>query len=498
MKKPFKVKGWLKGTIAIILIGFVLDFPVTRGVSTVRAQSANAQASVSGFIWEYQLDFNDSSLDGAQQQASSLAPAMKNQGVASRLQVLGGSKYCLTMTGNQGIGQLRKVLYLPAMAGFIGGPAEIEVDMPVSKLQDMTFKLESNLTTGSSWEVASSGNTAFAQVGKPTFTVRSSGYGVPSLQTLVLRPKKAGDGKIKLIYHRPFGPEETATRHLQLTLDAQVTAIDLSNPDPQVIDTKSLPSGSSSTPNPFDKIPLNGTLPESLDWRDTGIVSAVRNQGYCGSCWAFGTVGIMESAIAKAGGPLTDLSEQFLVSCNTYGWGCGGGLTAHMWHYDKIGQNQTALGAVLESDDPYTATNSSCSIPYNHPYQLNDWQFVGTSDWSVPTVEQIKNAIYTYGPVTAGVCVGRAFQSYTRGIFSTDESSQCEDGSEDESTNHQIILVGWNDAGGYWILRNSWGPYWGEGGYMRIAYNTSGVGQGTSWVTWNGTTYRIFLPVVIH
>jgi C1A family cysteine protease len=114
----------------------------------------------------------------------------------------------------------------------------------------------------------------------------------------------------------------------------------------------------------------------------------------------------------------------------------------------------------------------------------------------VPTVDQIKYAIATYGPVTAGICAGRAFDYYSGGIFSTDETANCQ-GTDflPFQTNHQIILVGWNDAGGYWILRNSWGSYWGEDGYMKIAYNTSHVGEGTSWVTWG---YRIYMPLVMR
>jgi hypothetical protein len=262
--------------------------------------------------------------------------------------------------------------------------------------------------------------------------------------------------------------------------------IDLTNPHAQAISSQAGLSASLHTSNPIDEIPLKGALPTSWDWRTSGIVPAPRDQGDCGGCWAFGTVGIMESAIAKLGGPLTDLSEQFLVSCNKSGWSCDGGLTAHMYHFDTLGLNQTAIGAVLEADDPYTATDGSCTVPYNHPYILSGWQFIVPNEWTMPTVDQIKNAIYTYGPVTAGVCVGSAFQSYTGGIFSTDETSVCP--GDTFQTNHQIILVGWDDNGGYWIMRNSWGSGWGESGYMRIAYNTSRVGEGTSWVTWAGAT----------
>jgi len=228
------------------------------------------------------------------------------------------------------------------------------------------------------------------------------------------------------------------------------------------------------------------SLPASLDWRTSGIVTAVRDQGACGSGWAFGTVGIMESAIKKSGEPMTDFSEQFLLSCNESGWNCDGGLTAHQYHYNTLGENQTEVGAVLESIKPYTATNGSCTVDYNHSYELSNWNFITGTEEDVPTIEQIKTAIYKYGPITARVCVGSAFQNYTDGVFSTNESCI-------HSTNHQIILVGWDDSTQSWILRNSWGTSWGEDGYMRIKYNTSRVGEGASWVIY--TTGPIPTPV---
>ena len=484
MDRTHRINSWLKGVIAIAVLGFILNFPSMGGVRLVRAQAAEAQTSTAGFSWEYQLDFNATSLLSANQQASSLTPSLNSLGVASELLSLGDSIYRLSMTGDQGMQQIRQTLFSPLLAGFIGGAVELEVDMPVVSLLDTTFTLESNPTTGYRWEVIPSKSVDFVQAGVPTFTTQLSGYGVPSVQTLVLHPGNMGDGIVHLVYRRTFEPNETITRHLRITLGAQAMEIDLSNPHPQVISSQAGSIASPNTMNPIDEIPLKATLPASFDWRTYGIVPAPRDQGSCGGCWSFGTVGIMESVIAIVGGPLTDLSEQFLISCNTSGWSCNGGLTAHMYHYDTLGKNQTAIGAVLEADKPYSATNGSCSVPYNHPYILSGWQFIVPNEWTMPTVDQIKNAIITYGPVTAGVCVGNAFQAYESGIFSTDETSDCPGSTF--RTNHQIILVGWNDAGGYWIMRNSWGSGWGESGYMKIAYNTSRVGEGTSWVTWGG------------
>lgn len=497
MKEEIKINSWLKSIIAISILGFVLSFQGMQDVITVSAQESQAQNSTSVFSWEYQIDFSDSSPAIANKQASSLVQIFKDQGVASELQSLGGESYRMVMTGNQGVEQVRQVLFSPLITSFIGGPAEIEINLPVINTHSITVMLESNLTTGYQWEVVPVEGSSFDLAGEPIFSARFEGYGVSSVQSMALTPKNVGEGKLKLAYRRSFELDETAIRHLRITLTEQVEEIDLSDPNPTIINATSESSDSSNKLNPIEELPLKGLLPASLDWRSSGIVPDPRDQGNCGSCWSFGTVGIMESAIAKAGGPLTDLSEQFLISCNKSNWNCSGGLTANKYHYDTLGKNQSVIGAVLEVDKPYTATNGSCSVPLNHPYRISGWTFIVPNEWTMPTVDQIKNAIATYGPVTAGVCVGSEFEAYASGIFSTDETSTCPGATF--KTNHQIILVGWNDAGGYWILRNSWGPSWGENGYMRIAYNTSRVGEGTSWVTWSNDAVlsKIFLPLVL-
>ena len=228
-------------------------------------------------------------------------------------------------------------------------------------------------------------------------------------------------------------------------------------------------------------------LPSSFDWRDLGGCTPIKNQGGCGSCWAFGTVGPLECNILIKDGVTVDLSEQWLVSCNREGYGCNGGWWVHEYH-----QNETdpcgGTGAVLEGDFPYVAQDAPCNCPYPHEYLIDDWGHIGTP-WTIPSVDAMKQAILDYGPISVAVYVNSAFQSYNGGVFNSHGGGD---------VNHAVVLVGWDDnqgAGGVWFLRNSWAAGWGEGGYMRIEYGISSIGYNATYVDYAGqTTVQIVLP----
>jgi hypothetical protein len=228
-----------------------------------------------------------------------------------------------------------------------------------------------------------------------------------------------------------------------------------------------------STPTPTPGSPPS--LPAAFDWRDQGGVTSVKNQGSCGSCWAFGTVGSFEANIKIKDGVERNLSEQYLVSCNTDGWGCDGGWWAHNYHWWKKPSGEPDAGAVYETDFPYTARDDPCNPPHIHHEKIDSWTFVG-SEHGVPSTQAIKQAIYDHGPVSAAVCVNSAFKGYSGGVFT---GPQC------ISINHAIVLVGWDDNQGVWILKNSWGTGWGEGGYMRIGYGISRVGYSANYVIYS-------------
>lgn len=216
------------------------------------------------------------------------------------------------------------------------------------------------------------------------------------------------------------------------------------------------------------EVPIVTALPSKWDWRENNGDTPVKNQGNCGSCWAFATVGPLEANIRIKDNKVVDLSEQFLVSCNKNGWGCNGGFWAHDYHVNP--------GAVLESDFPYQAKEVACKTT-PHPYKIKSYSYVSSS--SMPSVDAIKSAIYNYGPVTAGVTADSYFQSYRSGVFDHDTNA---------NINHGIVLVGWDDSLGAWILKNSWGTNWGINGYMYIKYGVCKVGYRAAYVVYEGNT----------
>ena len=394
-----------------------------------------------------------------------------------------GLMYSVRASGSGDTETFRAVMYRDARPQFhlLAGVTEMEIDSPVREGRDMVLVLESNLSTGHSWHVAA--GSGMIRSAPHEFERHTLGYGISERQTIRLTPSGTA-GPIKLVYKRAW-EDQTPTQQVRLTLSSMPATLNLSDPG--------APSGPAAGVTGtvynevFPAVPATG-LPVHFDWRDQGIVTPVKDQGNCGSCWAFGTAGIMESSLWLDGIANTDLSEQFLIDCNKDGWDCNGGWTAHKYHYNYLGKNQAVVGAVLESTKPYLDHDGTCVSNYPKFYKLGQWAFVTGSEYTVPTDEQIKSAIYTYGPITAGVCAGTGWDTYTGsgGIFSTDESSQCYIPGVESCTNHQIILVGWDDTNRYWILKNSWGAGWGIGGYMYIKYGISRVGEGTSWVSGAG------------
>nr|BAD29954.1 cysteine protease [Daucus carota] len=205
-------------------------------------------------------------------------------------------------------------------------------------------------------------------------------------------------------------------------------------------------------------------LPESVDWRDRGAVAPVKDQGQCGSCWAFSTVGAVEGINKIVTGELISLSEQELVDCdNGYNQGCNGGLMDYAFEF--IVKNG---GIDTEDDYPYKGVDGLCDQNRKNAkvVTINGYEDVPHND-----EKSLKKAV-AHQPVSVAIeAGGRAFQLYESGVF----TGQC--GTE---LDHGVVAVGYGSENGkdYWIVRNSWGPDWGESGYIRLERNVASTSTG--------------------
>jgi cysteine peptidase B len=202
----------------------------------------------------------------------------------------------------------------------------------------------------------------------------------------------------------------------------------------------------------FDKI----QLPSVFDWRDKpGVVTGIYNQGDCGSCWAFSATENIESRWALAGHPLTRLSMQQVVSCDTMDYGCEGGWPYHAYEYvHNVGGQDTYASY------PYTASNTPCEFKKaDIDAKLSSWTYVTNTK----SESEMANYLYSHGPIS--VCVdAESWMNYQHGVFT---AADCQ-----KSIDHCVDAVGFNTGAKppYWIIRNSWGTDWGIAGYMYLEY----------------------------
>lgn len=201
----------------------------------------------------------------------------------------------------------------------------------------------------------------------------------------------------------------------------------------------------------------NSEAPKSIDWREKGAVTSVKDQGSCGSCWAFSAVGSVEGINAIRTGDAISLSVQELVDCDKkYNQGCNGGLMDYA--FDFVIQNG---GIDTEKDYPYQGYDGRCDVNKMNArvVTIDSYEDVPEND-----EEALKKAVAGQPVSVAIEAGGRDFQLYSGGVF----TGRC--GTD---LDHGVLAVGYGSEKGldYWIVKNSWGEYWGESGYLRMQRN---------------------------
>jgi hypothetical protein len=225
---------------------------------------------------------------------------------------------------------------------------------------------------------------------------------------------------------------------------------------------------------------LEQTLPSRWDWRDQGVVTGVSAQGECGACYAFAGIGSFESQLAMRGEGVWDLSEKNVRDCNYGSERCAGG---NIWN---VTNHFSRYGAVSEDCDPYSPYEAPCNT-LCPPVKIADglWVLGGPT---VPPTSLLKSWLQDYGPLyvtmdsgSNSATWGATFEQYD-GSYTLYRSGSYE-------SDHAVLLVGWDDAlrhgggQGAWLVKNSWGTNWGNGGYFSMAYESSGLGSNAAVIT---------------
>jgi len=244
----------------------------------------------------------------------------------------------------------------------------------------------------------------------------------------------------------------------------------------------------------------NPSIPKQLDWNALKRVTPAKDQGQCGSCWAFAGMGAFESAYlisnnkdAISGGyPSVDVSEQEMLDCVFVENDCVNGG----WH-EVVFLYLLLEGATDGSTYRYHGAKGYCTSNVPRSYYAANWGYAVDSAQApslLPSDKALKEAVLRYGPIAASVCAD-GFDSYAKyddngnlnprwgtdypgGIFRGTDNARL----SQHNVDHEVLIYGWDDSQGIWLVKNSWGPSWGDQGCMKLAYQTSYIGFGASWI----------------
>ncbi|CAH1182111.1 unnamed protein product [Phyllotreta striolata] len=223
-------------------------------------------------------------------------------------------------------------------------------------------------------------------------------------------------------------------------------------------------------PFPYDT--ENVTVPSHIDWRLLGAVTPIKDQMVCGSCWAFGTNGAMEGAIFIKTGKLISLSEQALVDCS-WGYGnigCEGGedFRAYQWIKKHGGVPANAEYTHYSGENGYCIAENVTKIG-----PITGWVNVTSNNEAA-----LKLALLKHGPISVAIDASlKTFMFYSSGVY---HDKNCR--NRDEDLDHAVLAVGYGTLNGqdYWLVKNSWSPYWGSEGFVLIARKNNICGVTTA------------------
>ncbi|XP_069505840.1 cathepsin K [Ambystoma mexicanum] len=199
-------------------------------------------------------------------------------------------------------------------------------------------------------------------------------------------------------------------------------------------------------------------VPDSIDYRKKGYVTPVRNQGPCGSCWAFSSVGALEGQLKRTTGKLLQLSPQNLVDCVKENDGCGGGYMTNAFAYVRDNKG-------IDSEDTYPYIGQDDDCRYSLPGKAAKCK--GFKEIPVGNEKALKKAVARVGPVSVGIDASlSSFQFYSKGVYYDPECNGT-------NIDHAVLAVGYGMQKGakHWIIKNSWGEDWGNKGYILMARN---------------------------
>ncbi|KAJ8945025.1 hypothetical protein NQ314_009332 [Rhamnusium bicolor] len=194
---------------------------------------------------------------------------------------------------------------------------------------------------------------------------------------------------------------------------------------------------------------------ETLDWREKGAVTPVKDQGTCGACWIFSAIGVLEGFYFRTHNKLVSLSEQNMVDCIS-SYTCVGGwppLALYYVQYKGISAEDNYYPYEAKHVKCRYAKSNNVNITFTHVAQVNNSE------------NELKAALTRFGPIVISICATSTWRFYKSGVWY--EKECC------EPVNHSVLLVGYGTENGndYWLVKNSMGPDWGEYGYMKIARN---------------------------